>query len=308
MAPVKRYVLWTGRLVVGLCFIWLTYLVFDLSYILLEVKKLFSNFWLLLSMVFLYLLAFIFRAKAWQLYVNKHVGLRVFVDGVLYSLFMNHLLPVKAGDIIRSGYLARSKKVSWKTALESVFVMRLLDIIILGFIALIGILYLGLSLSYFFLMGLLIVGGLLLGSVLLKDNWRKVFINQVRKVHSILFSVKGIVILFLILISWCFEALIILAVTSQFSMSLSYLEAIWVNSFTIAGQVFHFSPGGIGTYESFMSFALRAFQIPMKEAYTIAVVTHGFKFIFSFVVGIYLIVSVPIPLKTIKSWLNRKEG
>ncbi|SEA25500.1 hypothetical protein SAMN05421743_103316 [Thalassobacillus cyri] len=307
MQRVKRYVFWGGRLVVGICFIWLTYLVFDLSYILSQVKQLFGNFWLVTTMTCFYLAAFIIRAKAWQLYVGKQISVKVFVDGVMYSLFINHLLPIKVGDIVRTGYLAQSEKVTWKTALQSVVVMRLLDLMVLGLIAIIGVLYLGLSLSYYFLIMLVIGGGLLLGLLLLKEKWRNVLINHARQILSILFAAKGMIIFTLIILSWCLEALVIFAVTTEFSLSLSYLQSLWINSFTIAGQVFHFSPGGIGTYESFMSFALAAYRVPIKEAYTIAVITHGFKFIFSFVVGIYLILSVPISWSTIKHWLKRKE-
>ncbi len=307
MQRLKQFVMWGGRLVVGICFIWLTYLVFDLSYILAEVKQLFRNFWLVVSMTCFYLAAFIIRAKAWQLYVGKQISLKVFIDGVLYSLFINHLLPIKAGDIVRTGHLAQSGKVAWKTALQSVVVMRLLDLLILGLIAIIGILYLGLSLSYLFLTMVLIGGGLLLGLLLLKEKWRNMLLVHIRQIISILFSAKGIIIFTLITVSWCLEAVVIFAVTTEFSLSLSYLQSLWVNSFTIAGQVFHFSPGGIGTYESFMSLALAAYQVPIKEAYTIAVITHGFKFIFSFAAGIYLILSVPISWTTIKHWVKRKE-
>ncbi|MGI8314371.1 lysylphosphatidylglycerol synthase transmembrane domain-containing protein [Halobacillus mangrovi] len=307
MHQMKRYVQWGGRVIVGVCFIWLTSIAFDLSYILSEMKALFRNGWILLAMTIAYLSAFLLRAKAWQMYVNERMPFKHFVDGLFYSLFLNHLLPIKAGDLIRTGYLASSNQVSWKSALESVIIMRILDLMILGFIALAGVFYLGMSISYLFMIGLIVGGAALLGLLLLKEKWRKVIFSQAKHAGSIIFSVKGIVLVLLIVVSWILEAVIVIAVSTQFETTLTFLKSIWVNSFTIAGQVFHFSPGGIGTYESFMSFGLRAFQVPIKEAYTIAILTHGYKFIFSFVIGFYLILSAPISWTTIKLWMKRKE-
>ncbi|WP_226577661.1 lysylphosphatidylglycerol synthase transmembrane domain-containing protein [Halobacillus litoralis] len=307
MPGLKRSVQWGGRLLVGVCFLWLSYLAFDFSYILIELKELFSNFWVIGAMTAAYLSAFLIRAKAWQLYVDKSQPLKQFVDGLLYSLFINHLLPVKAGDVVRAGYLVNSTRISWKSAIESVVVMRSLDLMILGSISLGGVLYLGLSISYLFLILLVLAGSLVMVLIFFKENWRTVIISQIKRVGSILFSGQGVLLFFLIAVSWGLEAIIVFAVATQFSSALGFLQSLWVNSFTIAGQVFHFSPGGIGTYESFMSFALRASEVPIKNAYTIAILTHGFKFIFSFAVGLYLILSVPISLKTIKGWLKRKE-
>lgn len=307
MQGMKRYVQWGGRVIVAVCFIWLTSIAFDLSYILSEMEALFSNVWVMIAMTFAYLSAFLLRAKAWQMYVDERMSLKRFVDGLFYSLFLNHLLPIKAGDLIRTGYLASSKEVSWKAALESVVIMRLLDLMILGFFALAGVFYLGVSISYLFIVGLMLGGGALLALILLKEKWRHVFFSQAKRAGAVIISVKGMVLVLFIVVSWILEAVIVYAVSTQFGTTLTFLKAIWVNSFTIAGQVFHFSPGGIGTYESFMSFGLRAFQIPIKEAYTIAILTHGYKFIFSFVIGFYLIFSAPISWTTIKHWMKRKE-
>jgi uncharacterized membrane protein YbhN (UPF0104 family) len=303
----KKYDKWGGRIVVAVCFIWLSFYAFDLNYVLSEAKGIFTNFSLITIMTFAYFLAFIFRARAWQLYLGKTIRMKPFLDGILYSLVINHLLPVKAGDFVRAGYLAQWEKVGWKTAFQSVVVMRLIDLIILGGISLVGALFLGLSLSFLFFGSVLAICIVVGSLIFLKRTWREILVTQFKAVYSILFSIRGSTIFFFVFLSWCLEATVLLVVVSQFEVSISYLQSLWVNSFTIAGQVFHFSPGGIGTYESFMSFALAAYKVPLKDAYTIAIITHGFKFLFSFVVGVYLILSVPISWKTLKLWLNRKE-
>ena len=57
--------------------------------------------------------------------------------------------------------------------------------------------------------------------------------------------------------SWICEAFVIYEIAN----SLTFLQAVWVNSVTIAGQVFQLTPGGLGTYETVMTFALRALGV-----------------------------------------------
>lgn len=300
--------MWGPKLFIALCFVWVTAYAFDLGYILNQAREISGNVFLLLVMTFSYLLAFLIKAIAWQLYVSKGVGFKPYFDGVLYSLVINHLLPIKAGDLVRVGYLAQWKTVGWAASVQSVVVMRLIDLLLLGAIALGGALYLGIKMSLFFVVSLFSITMIVLILVLAKKNrWREMFLSYMRKIKLILWSFNGLMIICLILSSWCLEAIVLLSVASQFDFSLSYLASLWANSFTIAGQIFHFSPGGIGTYESFMSFALTIFSVPLKEAYTIAIVTHGFKFLFSFAVGIYLLLFAPISWNKLKIWLKREE-
>lgn len=303
----RKSIMWGTKLLIAICFIWISVYAFDLQYILGGASRILGNALILGVMVVSYSLAFLLKAKAWQLYVGKDIGFKPYMDGVFYSLFINHLLPVKAGDLVRIGYLAQWKKVAWVMAFQSVLVMRFIDLLILGSIALVGAFYLGISISVLFLVSLLFIVGAGIGLLIIKANWRTIlFTHLIDMVHA-LWSFKGVLICCLIFLSWCLEAIVLLAVTSEFNFSLSYLPSLWVNSFTIAGQVFHFSPGGIGTYESFMSFALTVLAIPLKDSYTIAILTHGFKFLFSFAIGVYLIISAPISWKTVKVWLKRKE-
>jgi uncharacterized membrane protein YbhN (UPF0104 family) len=64
------------------------------------------------------------------------------------------------------------------------------------------------------------------------------------------------------------------------------VDGAWlVNNLTIIGQVFHVTPGAIGTYETSMSSLLGLYGIDPAQALLIAVIAHAFKFVYSFVGG-----------------------
>ena len=68
-------------------------------------------------------------------------------------------------------------------------------------------------------------------------------------------------------------------------LELSLAAAAAVTAFTILFQVVHFTPGGIGVYEASMTAALQAQGMPGGAVLTLAVLTHGLKFAYSFALG-----------------------
>ncbi|MGZ6548773.1 MAG: flippase-like domain-containing protein, partial [Tumebacillaceae bacterium] len=51
------------------------------------------------------------------------------------------------------------------------------------------------------------------------------------------------------------------------------------------GQVFHITPGAIGTYETTLSGLLQLFGLSAEQALLVAVLAHGFLFLYSFLAG-----------------------
>ena len=93
--------------------------------------------------------SFILKAVAWRLYVGREREdkLAGYVYALLISLLVNHVLPIKLGDLARTGVLARFARMRWDDALHSVAVMRLLDMASLLLIGSIGAAVLGLEAS-----------------------------------------------------------------------------------------------------------------------------------------------------------------
>ncbi|MFT9486843.1 MAG: YbhN family protein [Tepidibacillus sp.] len=290
-------------------FTFLTLRYFDADLIGRVSKKLITNPTWLIAMFVVYGLAFVLRALAWKWYLNQSIPLSVYLYALFYSLFINHLLPLKVGDAVRVGLLIKEKKVQFDETLHSVVVMRLLDMLILGLIANVGALFIGFDLSIGLF--LIVLTGLSLGLLLFYWLSKRMNSDILRKhwqmIQQAFSGTKGIYLILFITLSWLFETIVVFGVTMASGLSLSFLDAIWVNSLTISTQVFHFTPGGIGNYESMMSFALSRVGLSWEEAYSIALVSHGFKFFFSYLVGLYVLFKYPIRISELKKWLKINE-
>jgi uncharacterized membrane protein YbhN (UPF0104 family) len=304
----KKGLLRWGGVFLFLIFIGISYRFFDLDYTIEKSTLLLAQPLWLLAMIIGYACAFLCRAWAWKWYMNKQVPFLTYLHALFYSLFINHLLPVKAGDVVRIGLLMKEKEISWDESLHSVVVMRSLDLMVLGFLAGVGSLLVGFSISWTYSIMLLLLGGI---SGVLAFIWIRTrnlaFLSRHLQIVKLAFSTrKGIWIGTLIFLSWLLEAIVVLGVSHAITVPISVWQSIWVNSMTIAGQVFHFTPGGIGSYESVMSFSLAGAGVSWSDAYIIAIISHGFKFVFSYIVGMYVLIKSPIRLGEVRQWIKEK--
>jgi uncharacterized membrane protein YbhN (UPF0104 family) len=306
--PMKKGLLRWGGVFLFLIFIWISFRFFDLDYTIEKSTLLFSQPLWLLAMTIGYTCAFLCRAWAWKWYVSKQVPLLTYLHALFYSLFVNHLLPIKAGDVIRVGVLMKEKEISWDESLHSVIVMRSLDLLVLGLLAGLGSLLVGFSISWNYSIILLLLTGMAGALAFIWIRRRNLsFFSKHLSIMKLAFSTrKGIWIGALILLSWLLEAVVVLGVSHAINVPISVWQSIWVNSMTIAGQVFHFTPGGIGSYESVMSFSLAGVGISWSDAYIIAIMSHGFKFIFSYIVGVYVLIKAPVRLGEVRQWISKK--
>jgi uncharacterized membrane protein YbhN (UPF0104 family) len=103
------------------------------------------------------------------------------------------------------------------------------------------------------------------------------------------------------------EAAVIYGVAIILKLGVGAAPLVWANSVTIAGQVLHVTPGGIGTYESTLSGSLAILGVDWKDAYAAAVLSHTFKFAFSYLAGGYTLIRMPIRWREMKIWLSRKQ-
>lgn len=296
------------KLTIAILFIVFCMSVFDLDSVIKKAFLLLHHPLSILLMAAVYLLTFYLKAKAWQLYLADTGSVKPYLDAALYGLFINHLLPFKGGELVRIGYIHHVKNLSWQAAAESTVWMRIIDVAVLASIAASGAVLIGFKLSFGFLAVIAGIGAIMVMGILLHAQTRRFILTYLSKAGKILLSRNGAVLITLIAASWALEAVVIYTILLTLGEpSLHFFTAVWVNSFTIAGQIFQFAPGGIGTYESFMSLALTAVGYPASIALTVAVLTHAFKFVFSFICGIYLILFAPIRVNELKIWLKSEK-
>jgi glycosyltransferase AglD len=294
-------------LLLGLFFI-LVYFYFDKEYMMKTLEQMLRHPVILLIVLGIYFLSFFLKGMAWKIYLNDQVRLTSCLIGLFYSLLFNHLFPLKIGDGLRAMVMnQREKQISVERSFHSVFVLRVMDTLLLVILVGIGLLFFPLPLK---LPGLFSIGVILCfvlaGGLVLRFVPSDFLSRQLRMLKNALAGSRGLTVVGLIFISWILEGGILYGVATIMLEPISIGTAIWVNSVTIIGQLFQFAPGGLGTYESVMSYTLHSAGIPLGKGLSMAILSHGLKFIFSFVVGGIVIAVFPVSIKNMKQWVRMK--
>jgi glycosyltransferase AglD len=285
-------------------FFYLTFHYFDGEWIWDGIMAIIQSPFILFTILTVYLLSFCLKALAWKVYLNGRPRFSTCLLGVLYSLFVNHLLPIKAGDLVRMKIMSTRDDISGEDAAHSVIILRLIDMCCLIGFTLIGLFVLGVDFQI--PIPLIIIGSLVFVLTLVfVGRFFPVFLKRQIELFKQGFSGRnGIVILTAVCVSWILEAAVLYGTVIVYNGNLSINEAVFANSVTVSGQIFQITPGGIANYESFLVFALRLFGFSMQVGYTIAIVTHAVKFLFSYTAGFMAVIIYPIPFKTVLSWIR----
>ena len=254
--------------------------------------------WLLAILVVAYTLAFLLRAVAWRALSSGCAGIYQLFVSIQAALLVNHLTPVKLGEIVRP-LLAARYGMPVAEAASTTAVARYLDFVALLVIAAaVGTAVSLTTGTQLWLEGLalpaaaiLICGGALLamrfslGFGLLPGAVRtrlELLQNQLSRMTP-----KRIALAMLwTMPSWVLEAAVILVAAKALGVEISIAAAVAVTAFTILFQVFHVTPGGIGVYEAVMTGALYAHGVPWEQGLALAVATHGLKFAYSYTVAL----------------------
>jgi uncharacterized protein (TIRG00374 family) len=237
-----------------------------------------------------YTLAFWLRSMAWRALLTTPVPTGQLFSILQASLFVNHVAPFKAGEVVRP-YLATRHGLPVDEAATTTVVARLLDFTALALIAAVAIPLGALSLPFALpvaSVGLLVVAtGLMLVAL---RSAVPAFVPE-KAVHYATraqASLRAISVAKLaqaaplVLVSWLLEACVLYGTARLLGADVSLTVAAGATAFTILFQVVHLTPGGLGVYETSMTSVLALHGLGADEALTLALVTHGFKFAYSF--------------------------
>ena len=273
------------------------------------VEALRSRPWLLAVLLATYTGAVWLRAVAWKSLLTRRTGVFPLFGALQASLLVNHLLPFKAGEAARI-YLIARRGVPLADAAATTVVARLLDMAVLTAMAagLGGLVVsdaMGLGIQGLVFPAAVVVGvGAAFALVrsrlasrslpLPVSAWIEVFRTHLAKMKA---SQVGLAALWTVP-SWVLEAGVVLVAAEAIGVELSLTQAIAVTAFTIAAQVFHFTPGNVGVYEASMTGALFALGIPPEQGLALSVLTHGLKFAYSYTVAaVFTLTVLRIPLR-----------
>ena len=282
---------------VALAMVAIAYLA-DWSQLKVAVEQMAGQPWLLAIFVFVYTLAFLFRAVAWRVLSSRCISIYSLFVSIQSGLLVNHLMPIKLGEIARPLFATRYGMPIAEAA-STTAVARYLDFAaLLAIAAAVGTASSLTTGSQLWLEGLALPAAVILGCggallamrhsigfgifpgplrtrlELLQVQLRQLSAKQIA--HAALWTVP----------SWILEAAVILVAAKALGVELSLTAAVAVTAFTILFQVFHVTPGGIGVYEAVMTGALYAHGVPWEQGLALAVTTHGLKFAYSYTIAL----------------------
>ncbi|MGX9806329.1 lysylphosphatidylglycerol synthase domain-containing protein [Exiguobacterium acetylicum] len=230
------------------------------------IEALFKSPWTILATL-TYAFAFYLRAIAWRRADAKRVPTAVYLSSLYLGLTINHLSPIKLGEMIRL-VTARAIGSPWKQTSAIFVLQRSIDLIVLCTFILIGWLFHPIVL----LVALLATGLLLV----------------LRRPHLPSLVLFGT-------LAWAVEALAVFFLLHGASVDVSFPTTLIAMSAGVLSGVIQFTPGGLGTYELAMGTVLR--QAGVAHAYDVALMTHLFKYAFAFLVPLYVLVRHPATLR-----------
>lgn len=315
-----------GGLVLAALFVWFTLRWFEGKELGDAAIRLLHAPDMLLLMTGGYGLSFWLKALSWRLYAGREKldPLRHYMHPLFVSLLINHILPVKAGDLARTGLFVRSTSVRWDDALHSVAAMRVLDMASLLLIGSVGALMLGLEASPWYGvvlgLGVLAAAAAWFGLEGLRRGGRRkcgrleglsdLVLRHYEHLRTTLSSRRGAMAALLTFACWLLEGTVVYGVARALGLPINPLQAVWVTGMTIAGQVFHITPGGIGTYETTLTASLGVLGVAGSAAYTAALLSHGYKFVFAYATGAVSLTMTAVTWTELRGWLKlrRREG
>ena len=270
----------------------------DWSQLKLALQQLGGKPWLIAILLFAYTGAFMLRAVAWRALTSNRIHIYQLFVSIQAGLLVNHLAPVKLGEIVRP-VLAARYGIPMAEAAGTTAVARYLDFAaLLAIAAVVGPAVSLTAGTHIWLEGLALPAGVILGCgsallVMRHSRWFDWLPTPLRSRFELLrhqlrqVSVRQAAFAFIwTLPSWVLEAAVIIIAARALGVELSIATAVSVTAFTILFQVFHLTPGGIGVYEAVMTGALYAHGVPWEQGLALAVATHGLKFAYSYTVAL----------------------
>lgn len=261
----------------------------------------FSDRWELLGLfVVLYSAAFALRAWSWAILLGAPRPSALGLFSILQvANLINHLLPLKTGDIIRAYLLARRGTSGGQAALSTV-VARLLDFLSLAAIAigLAALIWWGSAYPWGRVAALLAVAGAAAASLLylrsqgvpswavgrLPTRLADLATDALAYLRDLRARSVGAALV-LSLVSWLLETVALWAVVQAANVQLSLGATTQVMAITILFQAVNLTPGSLGVYEASMTAALAAHNVEPTLGLTLALATHALKYAYTLIAG-----------------------
>ncbi|GAB4305232.1 MAG: hypothetical protein Kow0069_00710 [Promethearchaeota archaeon] len=264
-----------------------------------------------------FLFGYFLRAVRWRLVLNPYISpefdphLLDLTVMECFGAFTNLVLPLKMGDVTKGLVLGRRHQLKFTNSFATVVLERVFDIIVLGLLIILPLLYFGAEVlfkedfRFSITVGIGLVGVIIAGTLILifKKNF---VVNLLERVLTILPIVKkregfkmelkalleqldvvlrkvlesplrSLSALLLSATIWVLEGLVAFLIATAMEIRVNFL--LIVSAVIIANflKSFPVTPGGIGFYELGLSIVLVVGGIPAADAAVVAILEHLVK-------------------------------
>ncbi|MCL6449577.1 MAG: flippase-like domain-containing protein [Armatimonadetes bacterium] len=275
-----------------------------------------AEFWAALSQVNLSALAIsvgffslscLFRALMWRVTTTAlgKVGFGKLFGGVVVGYLANNFLPLRAGEVVRAGYLAAASELPAVGLLSTIFVERAFDIFSLGFLLLLtlsigskGLERPAGEMIWLFFGALVFLFILLVGVVKVakrvegREATSKplgLFLRYAREflrpLNQLCEPRMAALLAALSLIAWAsnyLSILFLLKSTGNFLFEATLLVMLFVN----LGILIPSSPGALGVMQAAFWVALAPFGVPKAQSLALSFAYQGGLYLFTLSVGL----------------------
>jgi len=252
-------------------------------------------------------------AYRWKFLTNNKCSLLASFESIVISGFLNFILPAKLGELSKLIYLKKIYQYNINNSLSILLIERICDVFILAILTLVAstffiehvqATYYALSIIsiIFFLLGILNTKLFVFFVKKLPIKYLRVYILKIRNNILNKYSMKDFVILIIYsFIVWCSYFLtvyIFLIHIAEFNLSIMQVLVVFIIS-SIAMSI-PIMPGGVGTYQASIIFALGLYNIPKEEALIAGIIIHLILLFPSFLAAIIVIENKGLSIATLK--------
>jgi len=282
-----------------------------------------ADFSILLLVVPVYVSSYLLRAIRWRLLLMpiKKVSAGESFSYMMLGFFMNNILPLRIGEVIRAKVSGERLGISRSSALATIIVERLFDIItfILLFFAIMFFMPFPMAIRKTFFICAVVFGLVAVAFFIIALNERKFsgiiaklpmpqkikgFVyNFVEKFASGLKVLKNSRIIsanFLLSAAiWLAEGMVFVIVAYAFGINLNLMGGIFTTIIIGVSAIIPTAPGHIGAYEFMGTTALSALGHPVEAAFAVVATTHFLQMSLIFTLGFIGMLKEKISMKDI---------
>jgi len=330
----KKHLNWILTTTIGLILLYAWFKIIDWT----QMKLFFQKIHIIRASLFsiFYISAYFIRSFRWKIIIRPIVRISIISAFKIFfsGLLVNYLIPIRAGEVLKSFILKSKNNIPISKSFPSVFLDKFFDLFPIILIIL-SIPLLALKLNTFLLIVILVIlliflifSGFLYFSISHKNisyNW----INHMIKVLPRKFQNKAqqlgynfieglailnnrvldtIYILFLTILAILSEAYFIFLIFIEFGASISYLEILFGYTLMNLTYILPTPPAQIGTNQ-FMWILIFSFTLGIDENLTGAAVTfsHAITAFIILIIGTISLFSLNIKIRDILTLNNSKS-